>query len=168
MMYPFLERSALVAVRTLLPYLISASARLNWTVGYLSQECTTVIESSTAKYSFHSFFLVMMVPLCRIMALGAAFTSALASDRVDTHIHALPAPYIEALKAAGGDPSGYPTPNWTLEATIGSMDQVNTDIGESGIRKSTSTPTLKRYMQQFCHSPLLAPPSQVPARTLES
>lgn len=77
----------------------------------------------------------MMVPLCRIMALGAAFTSALASERVDTHIHALPAPYIEALKAASGDPSGYPTPNWTLEATIGSMDQVNTDIGESGLRK---------------------------------
>lgn len=71
-----------------------------------------------------------MVPVCKLLALGAAFTSALASERVDTHIHALPAPYIEALKAAGGDPSGYPTPNWSLQATIDSMNQVSTDIGE--------------------------------------
>jgi hypothetical protein len=130
MMYSLLERSALVAIRTLLPYLISASTRLNGTLGYLSHECTTVLEPSTAKYAIHSFFRVIMVPFCRILALGAAITSALAFERVDTHIHALPAPYIEALEAAGGDPSGYLTPNWTLEATIGSMNQVNTDIGE--------------------------------------
>lgn len=130
MVYHLLERSALVAIRTLLPYLISASARLSWTVGYLSQECTAVLDSSTATYAIHSFFRAIMAPFCKVLAICAAFTSAIASERVDTHIHALPAPYIEALKAAGGDPSGYPTPNWSLQATIDSMNQVNTDIGE--------------------------------------
>ncbi|KAH7029922.1 uncharacterized protein B0I36DRAFT_291733 [Microdochium trichocladiopsis] len=69
-----------------------------------------------------------MVPFCRALALSVAFTSALARERVDTHIHALPPPYIEALEAAGGDPSGFPTPQWTLEATLRSMDLANTQV----------------------------------------
>jgi hypothetical protein len=68
--------------------------------------------------------------LCKYLALAATFTSVLAAQRIDTHIHALPPVYIKALEAAGGDPSGYPTPDWTLDAAIQSMNLVETSVGE--------------------------------------
>ncbi|KAH7010604.1 uncharacterized protein B0I36DRAFT_426093 [Microdochium trichocladiopsis] len=34
----------------------------------------------------------------------------------------------KALEAAGGNPSGFPTPQWTLEATLRSMDLANTQV----------------------------------------
>jgi len=39
----------------------------------------------------------------------------------DTHIHAIPPIYAAALQNAGGDPSGFPTPNWTVQGTFGSL-----------------------------------------------
>ncbi|VUC20085.1 unnamed protein product [Clonostachys rosea] len=48
---------------------------------------------------------------------------------IDTHFHALPPAYIDALAAAGGDPSGYPTPEWSLEAALKSMTLVGSSIG---------------------------------------
>ncbi|KAL2828595.1 hypothetical protein BJY01DRAFT_240864 [Aspergillus pseudoustus] len=40
----------------------------------------------------------------------------------DTHIHVLPPAYLAALEAAGGDPSGYPTPsNWSVDGAIASL-----------------------------------------------
>ncbi|KAJ4111170.1 hypothetical protein NW760_006098 [Fusarium oxysporum] len=51
------------------------------------------------------------------------------SERIDTHIHALPPAYLNALAAAGGDPSGYPTPEWSLDAAIKSMNAIGTSLG---------------------------------------
>lgn len=39
----------------------------------------------------------------------------------DTHIHAVPPIYADALKKAGGDPSGFPTPNWSVQGTFESL-----------------------------------------------
>ena len=51
------------------------------------------------------------------------------AGRLDTHFHALPPQYVSALKSHGGDPSGFPTPQWSLNAAIKSMDAIGTDIG---------------------------------------
>ncbi|KAE9569353.1 Decarboxylase yanB [Colletotrichum fructicola] len=48
--------------------------------------------------------------------------------RIDTHIHALPPAYVAAVEAAGGDPSGFPSPDWSLEATFSSMNSISTSI----------------------------------------
>ncbi|RAH78360.1 amidohydrolase 2 [Aspergillus japonicus CBS 114.51] len=37
-------------------------------------------------------------------------------SRIDVHHHCLPPVYAEALKANGGDPSGWKTPNWSPES----------------------------------------------------
>lgn len=42
----------------------------------------------------------------------------------DTHIHVLPPFYVAAVTEAGGDPSGFPTPEWSLEGTLRSMESV--------------------------------------------
>ncbi|KNG83317.1 2-amino-3-carboxymuconate-6-semialdehyde decarboxylase [Aspergillus nomiae NRRL 13137] len=36
--------------------------------------------------------------------------------RIDVHHHYLPPAYLKALEEAGGDPSGFPTPSWSIEA----------------------------------------------------
>ncbi|PIG83910.1 hypothetical protein AARAC_001845 [Aspergillus arachidicola] len=36
--------------------------------------------------------------------------------RIDVHHHYIPTPYLQALEKMGGDPSGWPTPAWSLEA----------------------------------------------------
>lgn len=41
---------------------------------------------------------------------------------IDTHIHVITPAYEAAVKAFGGDPSGYPMPTWTEEECIGLMD----------------------------------------------
>ncbi|KAK1486359.1 hypothetical protein CTAM01_12240 [Colletotrichum tamarilloi] len=51
------------------------------------------------------------------------------SGRIDTHIHALPPAYLAAVNAAGGDPSGFPSPEWSLDATVKLMDNISTSIG---------------------------------------
>jgi hypothetical protein len=71
-----------------------------------------------------------MTLLCKYLAIAGTFTSALSAQRIDTHIHGLPPPYVAALQAAGGDPSGYPIPDWSLDAAIKSMDLVQTGVGE--------------------------------------
>ncbi|KAE8324435.1 hypothetical protein BDV39DRAFT_207922 [Aspergillus sergii] len=45
----------------------------------------------------------------------------------DTHIHVLPPFYVAAVAEAGGDPSGYPTPEWSLEGTLRSMRSVGSE-----------------------------------------
>ncbi|KAB8227030.1 amidohydrolase family protein [Aspergillus alliaceus] len=37
------------------------------------------------------------------------------TSRIDVHHHYLPPIYVEALEAAGGDPSGWKTPEWSLD-----------------------------------------------------
>jgi hypothetical protein len=63
----------------------------------------------------------------------------MSAQRIDTHIHALPPVYIKALEAGGGDPSGYPTPDWTLDAAISSMDALQTSVGEWASTKRAQT-----------------------------
>ena len=67
----------------------------------------------------------------KILCQLAAFVAVVASSggRVDTHFHALPPVYKAAIEAARGDPSGYPSPEWTLAAAIESMNTVGTSIG---------------------------------------
>ncbi|KAL2835456.1 hypothetical protein BJY01DRAFT_238830 [Aspergillus pseudoustus] len=54
----------------------------------------------------------------------------------DTHIHVLPPCYISAVAEAGGDPSGFPTPEWSLGGTLRSMKSV----GSQKAVLSLSTP----------------------------
>ncbi|KAH7142925.1 hypothetical protein B0J13DRAFT_445152 [Dactylonectria estremocensis] len=98
-----------------------------------------------------------MVRLCAFFTFISTLASALEAGHVDTHIHALPPPYINALAAAGGDPWGFSTPDWTLEATIRSMDQTQTSfailslstpgipIAGTGEAARTLTRTLNNY-----------------------
>ncbi|GIZ49003.1 hypothetical protein CKM354_001204400 [Cercospora kikuchii] len=44
-------------------------------------------------------------------------------DKIDTHHHWVPAEYAEVVAAAGGDPSGWPTPQWSLEASQALMSR---------------------------------------------
>jgi predicted TIM-barrel fold metal-dependent hydrolase len=44
------------------------------------------------------------------------------SERIDVHTHLIPPFYAEELKAHGGDPSGWGSPDWSPEQAIGFMD----------------------------------------------
>ncbi len=57
------------------------------------------------------------------------FAAPAFNGRIDTHIHALPQVYLDAVTRAGGDPSGFPTPDWSIESTLQSMDQTGASIG---------------------------------------
>lgn len=76
---------------------------------------------------FLLFFGMKLEPfVCGLVAFGSALFT---TGRIDTHFHALPPPYVDTLEEAGGDPSGYPTPIWSLEASVKSMDAIGTSIG---------------------------------------
>lgn len=62
------------------------------------------------------------------------------SERIDTHIHALPPAYLSALAAAGGDPSGYPTPEWSLDAALKSMNAIGTSLGKHKAKPNRAEP----------------------------
>ncbi|PWY68599.1 2-amino-3-carboxymuconate-6-semialdehyde decarboxylase [Aspergillus heteromorphus CBS 117.55] len=47
-------------------------------------------------------------------------------SKIDTHHHFVPQFYAQAVEDAGGDPSGWPTPRWTPEASLTSMDKNGT------------------------------------------
>ncbi|KAL4895036.1 hypothetical protein BDV59DRAFT_200293 [Aspergillus ambiguus] len=49
--------------------------------------------------------------------------------KIDTHHHFLPKEYRAALEKAGGDPSGWPTPDWSPEASLQNMES-------NGVRKA--------------------------------
>ncbi|KAL1867363.1 hypothetical protein VTK73DRAFT_4210 [Phialemonium thermophilum] len=70
-------------------------------------------------------------PLYNVLRQLAAFffVAAGTNGRIDTHFHALPPEYLEALISAGGDPSGFPTPEWSLGSAINSMDAIGTSLG---------------------------------------
>ncbi|KAL0932215.1 amidohydrolase 2 [Colletotrichum truncatum] len=50
------------------------------------------------------------------------------SDLIDTHIHVLPPAYVDAIEAAGGDPSGFPSPEWSFGATLESINATGTSV----------------------------------------
>ncbi|UJR07979.1 hypothetical protein I4U23_012258 [Adineta vaga] len=45
--------------------------------------------------------------------------------RIDTHHHIIPDFYTEAVKDVGGDPSGWPTPKWSIEQAKQHMSLLN-------------------------------------------
>lgn len=53
------------------------------------------------------------------------------ADHIDVHFHALPPAYKAAVKAHGGDPSGFPEPDWSPEAAVKSMEAVGSSLGNS-------------------------------------
>ncbi|KAK5999267.1 6-methylsalicylic acid decarboxylase [Cladobotryum mycophilum] len=63
--------------------------------------------------------------LCTILFLARLGVGG----RIDTHFHALPYQYIDALNTAGGDPSGFTTPNWTINDAISSMNAAGSSLG---------------------------------------
>lgn len=52
------------------------------------------------------------------------------ASHIDVHIHALPPAYREAVKAHGGDPSGFPEPEWSPEAALQAMESVGSSLGK--------------------------------------
>ncbi|KAK0659784.1 hypothetical protein QBC41DRAFT_286793 [Cercophora samala] len=56
-------------------------------------------------------------------------TSAAPGGLIDVHIHALPPAYVAAVEAAGGDPSGFPSPTWSPEAAVNSLDLSGASLG---------------------------------------
>ncbi len=122
------------ATRLVAQHLIPRLHHANFVLEPLANQCTFSPSDPPSPYIVHSFMQTAMTYLCKYLALAATFTSVLAassaSQRIDTHIHALPPAYIKALEAAGGDPSGYPSPDWTLDATIKSMDLMQTGLGK--------------------------------------
>lgn len=52
------------------------------------------------------------------------------SNHIDVHFHALPPAYKAAVKAHGGDPSGFPEPDWSPETAIASMEAVGASLGD--------------------------------------
>jgi len=119
----------------LLPHLGHGSTVLQ----YLANHCTFSSTDTPAPYLVHAYMHAAMTRLCRYLTLAATFTSVMSAQRIDTHIHALPPVYIKALEAGGGDPSGYPTPDWTLDAAISSMDALQTSVGEWASTKRAQT-----------------------------
>jgi hypothetical protein len=158
-----LQGTRLVA-QHLLPHLGHGSAV--WE--YLANHCTFSSTDTPAPYLVHSYMHAAMAHLCRYLAIAATFTSVMSAQRIDTHIHALPPVYIKALGAGGGDPSGYPTPDWTLDAAIISMDALQTSVGEWASRMPRQTTCVADHFQAFCRSLPRVFLSRAPGRQRES
>lgn len=66
-----------------------------------------------------------------IRGRGAQFIGTLINRkprRVDTHHHIVPDFYAQAVEAAGGDPSGWATPQWSLQSAKEQMSIMGVDI----------------------------------------
>lgn len=48
---------------------------------------------------------------------------------IDVHFHALPPAYKAAVAAHGGDPSGFPEPEWSPEAAVKAMEALGSSLG---------------------------------------
>ncbi|KAJ5679758.1 hypothetical protein N7462_008002 [Penicillium macrosclerotiorum] len=69
--------------------------------------------------------LALVFLTCANVALGFLTRP----PKIDTHHHFVPDFYAEALTEAGGDPSGWPTPQWSPELSLENMK-------ENGINKA--------------------------------
>lgn len=96
----------------------------------LSDQCSFTDTDTPSSYIVHRVMHTAMVRLCSALAFASVFGTALGGKKIDTHFHALPPAYVDTLKAAGGDPSGYDTPDWALEAAVSSMNTVGTSVGK--------------------------------------
>lgn len=71
----------------------------------------------------------IMTFLSKLVAF--AFTMSASAWRIDTHHHAVPPAYLKALEANGGDGTGFPTPDWSVDATLNSLNLAKSAIGEA-------------------------------------
>lgn len=55
------------------------------------------------------------------------------AGHIDVHFHALPSAYKAAVEAHGGDPSGFPEPDWSPEAALKSMEDVGASLGKTRV-----------------------------------
>ncbi|KAF4498450.1 2-amino-3-carboxymuconate-6-semialdehyde decarboxylase [Fusarium agapanthi] len=104
----------------------------------VSKQATGVLEflfcqcphpGTTSPTLLHYLPDTALTSFCRALALSSAFSTALASTRIDAHLHILPPAFAAAIDAAGGDPTGCGTPDWTFEGMMSSMERTSTDIG---------------------------------------
>ncbi|KAK4176848.1 hypothetical protein QBC36DRAFT_378172 [Triangularia setosa] len=56
-------------------------------------------------------------------------TSAASEGLIDVHAHALPPMFLAAIEAAGGDPSGFPSPDWSPQAAVNSLNLSGASLG---------------------------------------
>ncbi|KAK0721298.1 hypothetical protein B0T21DRAFT_351264 [Apiosordaria backusii] len=63
------------------------------------------------------------------MATESSTISMASGALIDVHAHALPPAYLAAIEAAGGDPSGYPSPIWSPEAALNSLSLSGASLG---------------------------------------
>lgn len=62
-----------------------------------------------------------------VLIMGSARTEMAA--HIDVHFHALPPAYKAAVSAHGGDPSGFPEPEWSPEAAVQAMEALGSSLG---------------------------------------
>lgn len=85
--------------------------------------------------------LLLALPVALVASAASGGRDSLLKDNkawylTNTHIHALPPGYKNAVAEAGGDPSGFPTPNWSEKGTLESLDLT----GSAQAVLSVSTP----------------------------
>ncbi|KAI9841064.1 MAG: hypothetical protein M1837_001035 [Sclerophora amabilis] len=61
-------------------------------------------------------------------------------NRIDVHHHFVPSFYAEALREAGGDPSGWPIPHWSIKDDLKFMN--SQEIGTSILSMTAPGPTI--------------------------
>ncbi|OJJ79816.1 amidohydrolase family protein [Aspergillus glaucus CBS 516.65] len=92
------------------------------------------------KYPLYSS-LLLALPVALVASEAFGDRESLLKDNkawylTDTHIHALPPGYKNAVADAGGDPSGFHTPDWSEEGTLESLNLT----GSARAVLSVSTP----------------------------
>ncbi|CRG89671.1 hypothetical protein PISL3812_06710 [Talaromyces islandicus] len=75
---------------------------------------------------------MFLIQFLFLLASAVSFPSVISTfsgHLADTHIYAIPPVYANALASAGGDPSGYPTPDWCIGGTIESLALIGSSYG---------------------------------------
>ncbi|KAF5539114.1 2-amino-3-carboxymuconate-6-semialdehyde decarboxylase [Fusarium mexicanum] len=134
----FLAQCSLTASRLVLSAALKVSKQASVILEFLFRQCPH--PGTTSPTLLHYLPDAALTSFCRALALSSAFSTALASTRIDTHLHVLPPAFAAAIDAAGGDPTGYGTPDWTLEGMMASMERTSTDIASLTGIMSASAP----------------------------
>ncbi len=59
----------------------------------------------------------------KLSFLGTSIDDLKSPRRIDTHHHIVPEFYAKAVEQTGGDPSGWPTPKWSIQQAIEHMSK---------------------------------------------
>ena len=74
--------------------------------------------------SQHSLLKMAAQLIDKAKDLAVAWPPRPPMNKIDTHHHFVPEFYADAIEAAGGDPSGWPTPQWNLDASKNVMSKL--------------------------------------------